>query len=225
MNGGPLGNGGDGGGGGGGYFGGGGGGGGGIAVGFGGSLGSGGGGGGGGDLVPPGGSSATAAGQSPEVVIAYHVIAFTSAPLATGSAQSPYAYQYSAIGDTAISYSLSGGTLPPGLSLSPSGALSGTPQAPGTFTYTVTATGATASASRTDTLTIAAGTSLTTVVTNTGPAAGPRSDQRHDRRFGHVQDLLPKRDRDLRRHGNADRTRARGRQVGDGGHRERAEAF
>jgi hypothetical protein len=148
--------GGKGGGGGGGHYGGGGGGGGAGAEGkFFNYAGSGGGGGGGSSIVPPGGSSTPEFGGQPRVVLSYSVIAFTSATPPSGTVGQSYSYTYTATGDSGITYAVTAGTRPPGLSLSPAGVLSGTPTTTGSFTYTVTATGATATTSRQDTVSIA----------------------------------------------------------------------
>ena len=150
--------GGEGGGGGGGYYGGGGGGGGaasGSGFVFAGS-GGGGGGGGGSSLVPGGGPVVLEFSTEPEVVISYGVIAFTSGSPPSGTAAQRYSYTYTSTGDTGIAYAVTAGALPPGLSLSSVGALSGTPTAPGSYTFTVTASGTTATQSRQDTISIAA---------------------------------------------------------------------
>ncbi len=146
---------GSGGGGGGGLYGGGGGGGGAAANGVFAYAGSGGGGGGGSSLVPAGGSSALDSSASPRVVVSYNLIAFTSGAPPAGAVGQPYGYAYSAVGDAGITYAIAGGTLPPGLTLSPSGTLLGTPTTAGSYSYTVTATGASAIQSRSDTITIA----------------------------------------------------------------------
>ncbi|WP_206071374.1 Ig domain-containing protein [Antrihabitans stalactiti] len=50
-----------------------------------------------------------------------------------------YDFQYGAVDDDNMSYSVVGGQLPPGLRLTPSGRLSGMPYAEGTYSFTVRA--------------------------------------------------------------------------------------
>jgi hypothetical protein len=61
-------------------------------------------------------------------------------------------------GLTTYQFALTGGSLPPGISLSASGVLSGTPAAPGTYPFTLTATSSngTCSVSQTYSLTVTA---------------------------------------------------------------------
>jgi hypothetical protein len=117
-------------------------------------AGSGGGGGGGSSAGPPGASVSRDFSMTPEVVVSYGVIALTSGPPPAGAVARPYSYTYTATGDSAITYMVSAGKLPPGLFLSAGGTLSGTPTTPGSYTYTVTATGVTGTQSRQDTVTI-----------------------------------------------------------------------
>ena len=63
----------------------------------------------------------------------------TNAP-PSGLAGVPYGFQYVATGTTPITFALTTGTLPPGLSMNAAGLISGVPTASGTFTGTVTAT-------------------------------------------------------------------------------------
>jgi hypothetical protein len=70
-------------------------------------------------------------------------LAITSGNPPNGTATVPYpASQFSAANGTAP-YTWSSTTLPPGLSLSSSGLLTGTPTTPGTYTITVTCTDST----------------------------------------------------------------------------------
>jgi hypothetical protein len=118
-------------------------------------AGGGGGGGGGASLVPPGGTVSTAPAGA-FLQFTYGTVSFTSPAPPGGTVGTPYSYAYAATGDSNITFSVTAGPLPPGLTLAPGGALSGTPTTSGTFAYTVTATGTTASASRQDAITIAA---------------------------------------------------------------------
>lgn len=68
-------------------------------------------------------------------------ITVSPASLPGGTVGTPYSQGFSAAGgNTAYTYSLTAGSLPGGLSLSPGGILSGTPTANGNFNFTVTAT-------------------------------------------------------------------------------------
>jgi len=63
-----------------------------------------------------------------------------------GYVNSSYTHTFAATGGTPpFTYTISAGTLPPGLNLSSGGVLSGTPTAPGTFSFTVKATDSAAS--------------------------------------------------------------------------------
>ena len=85
-------------------------------------------------------------------------IAFTSSPPPGGRVGQAYDYTYTASGDSGVTFAITAGSLPAGLSLSSTGELSGTPTAAGDFTYTVTATGASgANATRQETLSVAPG--------------------------------------------------------------------
>ncbi len=79
------------------------------------------------------------------VTIAPAPLAITTTTLPGGTAGTPYSANISSSGGTPpVSFSLSAGTLPPGLAPASSGAqsatLSGTPTTAGTFTFTITAT-------------------------------------------------------------------------------------
>lgn len=62
---------------------------------------------------------------------------FTSGPPPAGVAGTPYAFTFTASGSP--TFGVAGGTLPPGLSLSPAGVLSGTPSTTGTYGFSVVA--------------------------------------------------------------------------------------
>jgi kumamolisin len=83
--------------------------------------------------------------------------AITSGPISTSAVvDSAYSFSYHATGAPAPAFSLSSGTLPEGLSLSPAGILSGTPLQSGTFTGTVKASnGVGTAATQSFTLTVA----------------------------------------------------------------------
>jgi hypothetical protein len=64
----------------------------------------------------------------------------TPSPLANGIVGTPLTTSFMASGTAPISFTVSGGLLPPGLALSTSGALTGTPTVAGTYDFVVTAT-------------------------------------------------------------------------------------
>jgi hypothetical protein len=77
--------------------------------------------------------------QSVTVVI-YPVLAITTATASPGAVGGAYYQAFAATGGAGVStytWSLAGGTLPPGLTLSAAGVLSGTPTAAGSFTFSV----------------------------------------------------------------------------------------
>ncbi|MCJ1674526.1 putative Ig domain-containing protein [Rathayibacter sp. VKM Ac-2929] len=77
-----------------------------------------------------------------------------SGTVAAGMVGSAYDYTYTVTGFPAPAVSLKSGTLPPGLTLEPTGRLSGTPTTAGIFVFTLQATNATGSATATSTLTV-----------------------------------------------------------------------
>jgi hypothetical protein len=66
-------------------------------------------------------------------------LAFTTSWIPNGSVGADYSSALRVEHGTSVSFSVSGGSLPPGLSLSATGVLSGTPTAAGTYNFTVTA--------------------------------------------------------------------------------------
>jgi hypothetical protein len=68
------------------------------------------------------------------------VVAVTTTALADGEAGTPYSQALAATGGTGpASFAVTSGSLPPGVTLSPGGQLSGTPTTAGSFTFTVQA--------------------------------------------------------------------------------------
>jgi Bacterial Ig-like domain (group 3) len=87
--------------------------------------------------------SQASAGQAPSVTLAYTytVLAVTTTSLPAGTVGTSYsAALTAAAGTTPYSWSLAGGSLPDGLSLSADGTISGTPQAAGDVDFTVQVT-------------------------------------------------------------------------------------
>ena len=131
----------------------------------------GGGGGGGSSLVPAGGTLALHDARldpgivhpsSAVVEIEYSTvplptITFSSGDPASGMVGQPYSHTFAATGDEGISFDVASGTTPPGLTLAPSGALTGTPTEAGSFPFKVRATGDSGATAEKDvTVTIAA---------------------------------------------------------------------
>jgi len=86
----------------------------------------------------PGGSSAAA---TVTVTVASPTLSLAPAALPAGTQAAPYSQAITASGGFApYGYAVTAGTLPPGLTLSAAGMLSGTPTASGSFAFTVTAT-------------------------------------------------------------------------------------
>ncbi|MDR1531354.1 MAG: cadherin-like beta sandwich domain-containing protein, partial [Clostridiales bacterium] len=79
----------------------------------------------------------------------------TTAALGSGRVGAAYGATLTATGDPAITWSLDSGSLPDGLTLSPSGVISGTPALAGTFAFTVKAENAAGSDTKALTITIA----------------------------------------------------------------------
>ena len=103
-------------------------------------------------------------------------VILTTSPLPDGSPGVPYSQQISATGDP--SFSLAGGSLPGGVTLSTNGLVSGTPSSPGAFNFTVLATNAYGSDSRVYDLLIGAQpTFSTTNPLPTGQVGSPYSQQ------------------------------------------------
>ncbi len=98
----------------------------------------------------------------------------TNSPLANGTLGSAYAATFAASGGTPpyVNWSVTGGQLPPGLSLNPTnGSLSGTPNTAGAYTFTVTVRdNASNTASKQFTLTVPPPGNVLTILTTSCPA-------------------------------------------------------
>ncbi len=85
--------------------------------------------------------SQATAGETASVTLTYTALAVTTTSLPGGTVGSPYSVALTAAAGTpSYSWSLAGGALPDGLSLSAAGTISGTPQAAGDFDFTVQVT-------------------------------------------------------------------------------------
>jgi hypothetical protein len=119
------------------------------------STGGAGGGGGGSNLVPSGGTVGPDGSGIAQVVISYQDTTTPpggTAPTIGGQppaadVHQPYSYTFTTSGTPSPAVSKSSGTLPPGLSLSGGGTLSGTPTQAGSYAFTVIATNPSGSAS------------------------------------------------------------------------------
>lgn len=94
----------------------------------------------------------------------------TTTALTTTTQTVPFSQQLAATGTAPITYAVTAGALPAGLTLSSSGLLSGTPSAIGPYNFTVTATGPGGSDTQLFTGTVAAsGGTITMVMIPAGP--------------------------------------------------------
>ncbi len=83
------------------------------------------------------------------------VVITSGAPTTSGSTGTSYSFTFTTAGTPAPTFTLTSGQLPPGLTLSPSGVLTGTPTTAGTYSGTVTASnGVLTSATQNFTITI-----------------------------------------------------------------------
>jgi len=90
------------------------------------------------------------------------VVITSAAPTTSGSTGTSYSFAFTTAGTPAPTFTLTSGQLPPGLTLSPSGVLTGTPTTSGTFSGTVTASnGVLTSATQNFTITISPATTDT----------------------------------------------------------------
>lgn len=94
----------------------------------------------------------------------------TSTPPPSGTVGTAYSFTYTATGSTPITYSVTSGALPNGLSLSASGVISGTPTLAGTYTGTVTASNGTLpNATQNFSITVTSSTPPPPTANNTSP--------------------------------------------------------
>jgi hypothetical protein len=96
----------------------------------------------------------------------------TPSPLPSGTISVAYSTALSATGDTPITWSLTSGTLPNGLSLSSGGVISGTPGVATTSTFGVTATNSVGSNAKTFSLTINNAPPTPPAITTSSPLPG-----------------------------------------------------
>jgi predicted extracellular nuclease len=87
-----------------------------------------------------------------------------------GTVGATYSYAFTLGGTSPVSASVTNGALPPGLTLSSAGALTGTPTTGGSFTFTIRASNAYGSSDGTFTVTIGAATTSTVVASSANPS-------------------------------------------------------
>lgn len=91
-------------------------------------------------------------------------------PLPDGTVGVAYSATVPRTGGELITFAVTAGSLPAGLTLSAAGQLTGTPAAAGAFTFTITATNSVSTASRAFTITIAKAATVTVVTSSANPA-------------------------------------------------------
>jgi hypothetical protein len=91
-------------------------------------------------------------------------------PAGSGNVGTAYSYGFTAVGASPITFAVGSGSLPPGMTISSSGVLSGSPTTVGLYTYTVLATGPTGSTSTGSFSMTVGATSGPPVFTADGPA-------------------------------------------------------
>jgi hypothetical protein len=84
----------------------------------------------------------------------------TASPLPTAVLDSPYSQQLQASVTSGLTWSLSSGSLPPGITVSSTGSISGTPRSVGIFDFTIQAVGGTAQQTATRQFRLEVGTGL-----------------------------------------------------------------
>jgi hypothetical protein len=122
--------------------------------------------------VTGGGQTAT---QSLTITVAPII---TTATLPNATVGTPYSQTLTAGGSGTFTWSVSTGALPAGITLnSTTGALSGTPTTPGTFTFTVSVTGGGQTATQSFTITVTAALTITTATTLPNATVGSAYSQ------------------------------------------------
>ncbi len=113
-------------------------------------------------------SAQVTASKAYSVTVATAAVTITTATLPGGTVGTPYSQTLAASGGTApLTWSVSTGALPTGLTLSATGSLTGTPTAAGTFTFTIQVADATrATATKSFTITVTALTITTATLPN-----------------------------------------------------------
>ena len=87
-----------------------------------------------------------------------------------GTVGAAYSYTFTLGGTPPVSTLVTGGSVPPGLALAPTGELTGTPTAGGTFTFTIRASNAYGSSDGTFTVSIASASTTTVVTSSANPS-------------------------------------------------------
>jgi predicted extracellular nuclease len=90
--------------------------------------------------------------------------------LPDGTVGSPYSATVPFTGGQPVSFTVSAGALPPGLSMSPSGVISGTPTTGGGYAFTITAANPVSTVSQAYAVTIAAAATSTVVTSSANPS-------------------------------------------------------
>ncbi|WP_239123308.1 ExeM/NucH family extracellular endonuclease [Rhizocola hellebori] len=90
--------------------------------------------------------------------------------LPDGTVGTPYSATVPFTGGRPVTFTLTGGSLPPGLAMSSDGAITGTPTTGGGFAFTITAANAASTASQAYAVTIARAATTTTVVSSANPS-------------------------------------------------------
>jgi predicted extracellular nuclease len=87
-----------------------------------------------------------------------------------GTVGTPYSYAFTATGTPPVTFAVTDGAVPPGLTLSSTGVLAGTPTAAGTFSFEVTASNSIGSSSASFDVTIGEASTATTLSSSLNPS-------------------------------------------------------